>query len=219
MAQQVLASVDLVWDEFGNVEHTLDSKVPTSEYQRSDAVALSVVLLTGSQLGILPPNYGLQLCDRIMRHLEGLPLNPEPIQGPLSDARIDLVLKERTIVCLFHPNFLGSGTMEPEEAVVRVLGNLPLYLSEILTGELARFYVAGLLVVVYFYLTEGLPKGISRGIFSRGKFNQQRVQFAMLEFNETVYPQWKSGLNMPTSIFSERLSEARSQYKRMIAKF
>jgi len=219
MEPKVLVSVDLKWDEFGNVSHTLDAKVPANEYQKSDVVALSVVLLTGSQLGILPPSYALQVCDRILRHLDGLPLNPEPIQYPLSGARIELVQKDGTIVCLFHPSFLGGGTMEPEEAVSRLLGNLPLHLAQILTGELACFYRAGLLIVVNYYLTQGLPKGISRGIFSRGNFNQQKVQFAMLGFNETIYPHWKGGLNMPSSIFSERLEEARSQYKKMMAEF
>ncbi|MCH8338910.1 MAG: hypothetical protein IH858_08745 [Chloroflexi bacterium] len=109
--------------------------------------------------------------------------------------------------------------MEPEEAVARLLGNLPLYLASELSGELARFLKAGLLIVTNYYLTQGLAKGISRRIFSRGKFNQQRVQFAMLAFNETIYPHWKGGLNIPATTFSEKLEEARTHYKKMVAEF
>ena len=219
MEPKLLASVGIEWDEFGTISHTIDSEVPANDYQRADALALAVVLLTGSQLGILTPTYGLQVCDRILRHLDGLPLNPEPIQYPLSGARIELVQKGTTIVCLFHPTILGGGTMEPEEAVARLLGNLPLYLHRTLSGELAQFYKAGLLIVVNFYLTQALPKGTSRGLFSSGEFAQQPVQFAMLAFNETIYPHWRRGLGISESIFSDKLREARNHYKKLIPRF
>ena len=219
MALPVLASINLSWDEFGAVSHKLHSNIPANEYQRSDALALSVVLLIGSQLGILRPSYGLRVCDRILRFLEGLSLNPEPIQLSLSGARINLHQKYKTIVCTFHPNFVAAGTMEPEEAVARLLGNLPLHLAGIEMGEITRFFKAGLLMVVSYYLSEGLPRGTSRGIFSRRGFNQQNVQFAMLGFNECIYPHWSRSLNIPKTRFEEKLAEARANYKKLVAEF
>jgi len=219
MAFPVLASINLSWDEFGAVSHNLHSNVTANEYQKSDALALSVVLLTGSQLGILRPRYGLQVCDRILRFLEGLPLNPKQIQYPLSGARIDLHQKHETVVCTFHPKYVAAGTMEPEEAVARLLGNLPLHLSGIEMGEIVRFFKAGLQIVVSCYLSEGLPGGISRGIFSRRRFKQQNVQFVMLSFNELIYPYWSRGLNIPKVKFEERLTEARANYRKLVSEF
>jgi hypothetical protein len=219
MSLPTLASINLEWDEVGSVSHKLHSNIPANDYQEFDALALSVVLLTGSQLGILPPAYGLQVIDRILKYLDGLPLNPEPIQYPLSSARIDLHEKGKTMVCAFHPNFLGGGTMQPEESVSRLLGNLPVHLDKVLQGELNRFFKTGLLIVSIYYLSEALPKGQSRGLFSSGRFNQQKVQMAMLAFNETVYPHWSGGLNLPQPIFTQELVKAKSIYKKHVSKF
>jgi len=224
MVSKVIASVNLQWNEFGYISHSMQFNVSANDYQKSDGELLSVVLLTGNQLGILPPRYGLHVCDRIICFLDNQALNPEPIQYPLSKARIDLIVKKKTILCTFDPTFISRGTMEPEKAVSHLLGNLPPYLAgrlnlaRKLDVELDRFFRVGLLIVINYYLTEAFPKGISRGLFSRKGFNQVKVQFDMLAFVGDIYPHWSGGLNISERVFGEILEETRSQYKIMLGK-
>lgn len=225
MVSKVIASVNLQWDECGIITHSMQFNISANDYQKSDGLLLSVVLLTGTQLGILPPRYGLHVCDRIFCFLDGQTLNPEPIQYPLSKARIDLIEKKKTIVCTFEPTFIRRGTMEPEEAVSRLLGNLPPYLASRLNLasksdiELDRFFRVGLLSVINYYLTEAFPKGMTRGLFSRRDFKQVKVQFDMLAFVGSIYPHWSGGLIIPERLFGAKLEEARSQHNIMTGKF
>lgn len=193
--------------------------MPANEYQRADALALGDVLFTGSQLGILHPKYSLHVCDRILLFLEGESLQPEPIHDPLYGGRIDLVQKGNTIVCTFHPDIRASGTMEMDEAVSRLLGNLPGYVSTQMIKDIEGFLRVGLLMVMNYYLAIMLPTGISKRFFSSGKFKQQKAQFAMLDFNEEIYPRWKLGLNADPENFNNLLEEARRYHNKMIKEF
>jgi len=223
MTTKDIASVNFEWDEFGLISHSMQLFVTANAYQKTNRLLLSVVLLTGNQLGILSPRYSAHSCERLFHFLDGLPLNPEPILYPLSKARITLIQKNRTMVCTFDPTFIREGSMEPAEAVSRLLGNLPPYLagrldlSNRLDKELDRKFRLGLLSVVYYYLFEALPKGLSRGLFSRKRFKQTRVQFDMLGFVESIFPQWSGGLNFSTEVFIARLEEAKSQYKYIVS--
>jgi hypothetical protein len=224
-SRKTLCSINIDWDEFGNLSHTIHRHVPMDDYQAADGLALGVVLLTGSQLGILLPRFGLRVCDRILKFIEGEKLSPQPIQYPISSARIDLHMtpfpqkKTVTVVCTFHPKIKHGGTMDPEEAVCRLLGNLPPYATNHLIDELAGYLRLGLLSAVGYYLQTGLRSGISKGIFSKGKFEQHKVQFTMLAFNDLVYPHWRGGLSLKKTVFEEMLNSARSNYNSLVKMF
>lgn len=215
MNSNVLGSIKFQWDDRGNLSHSLDSNIPANDYQKSDALALAAVILTGSQLGLLPPKHSLTVCDRILSFIEGKTLAPEPIEHPLDGGKVNLVQRGSTVVCTFHPIILRKGSMELEEAVSRLLGNLPWYVSEKMTDDLGDFFRNGILIVVHYYLTQTLPAGISRGVFSKRKFNQRKAQYTMLDFNKTIYPHWKGGLNIPKEINNRNLAESREYLTKM----
>jgi hypothetical protein len=211
MAIDVLASISLNWDEYGRLSHSLELFIPTDQFQKSNILALSVPLITANQLGILTPRYAFQLCEDILSFLEGRTHNPEVIQFPLSSARIDLHQKEKTIVCTFDPSFLEGGTMEPEEVVRRLLTNYFHYVHDKVIDELAGYLKAILLAVVRFYLYGLLPEVLKHHSLSLNRASQE-IQFSMLYFNETIYPQWRLGPTMSPDRFTSILSEVQEQY-------
>jgi len=219
MKTNVIGSIQLTWNEKGEILHDFHSNVPANDYQRADALALGNVLFTGSQLGILQPRYSLKVCDSILKFLGGESPKPEPIHDPLFGGRIDLVHKGKTIVCTFHPDIRGSGTMEVDEAVSRLLGNLPGYVCNHLVADIEGFLRVGLLLVMNYYLVIMLPTGISKGFFSSRKFKQRKAQFAMLDFNESIYPRWKLGLNAAPENFNDMLEESRRYQDKMKEEF
>lgn len=215
MGSNILGSIELSWDDRGNLSHCMHSNIPANDYQKADALALAAVLLTGSQLGILPPRYSLKVCDRILDFIEGKTRIPEPIECPLNGGRVELVQRRSTVVCKFHPIILKRGSMEIEEAVSRLLGNLPQYVSSQMIDDIGSFFRTGILIVVHYYLTQTLPIGISRGVFSKRRFKQHKAQYTMLDFNKTIYPHWQGGLNIPEEIFKENLEESRKYLTKM----
>jgi len=219
-----LASIKLQWDELGNISQSVEFYVPLNDYQKTDAQLLTVVLLISSQLGILSPPYGLHVCGRLIKFIDGISLNPEQIKYPLSKVQIDLIQKNKTMVCTFDPTFIGRGTMEPEEAVSHLLGNLPSFYSIRLNlankkeAQLGGYFKNGLLMDMNFYLSEALPRGFSLGLFSQTKFNQSKVQRTMLSFTESIFPHWYGGMYLPKKKYEEALEQSRSQYKKMKSK-
>ena len=215
MDSSILGSIYFRWDDHGTLTHSMQSNIPANDYQKNDALALAAVLLTGSQLGLLPPKYSLTVCDRILCFIEGKTHIPEPIEHPLDGGKVDLVHRGNTVVCAFQPKILRKGSMEIEEAVSRFLGNLPWYVSENMTDDLEDFFRNGILIVVHYYLTQTLPTGISRDVFSKRKFKQRKAQYTMLDFNKTIYPHWKGGLNIPDEVKKRNLEESRAYLKKM----
>ena len=65
-----IASIKLQWDELGNISHSVDYYIPLNDYQKTDAQLLTVVLLISNQLGILSPDYGLYVCDRLIKFVD-----------------------------------------------------------------------------------------------------------------------------------------------------
>jgi len=216
---QKLSSIYFQWDQNGNISHSTQHYFNFDKYQQTDGLLLSVVLLISGQLGILKPEFGLYISNRILNFLRNPKITPDPIKNPLNSVQVDLIQSERTVICTFHPSYLNSGTMPPEEAVSRLLGNLPPYLYQQLDihnrydAELFRFFKVGLLAVIDYYLTDALPKGISSGFFSKIRFKQMKVQFEMLKFTESFFPYWKGGLNLPETEFYSRLEKTQQHFK------
>lgn len=196
MATKTLASITLTWDEFGCISHSLESNTPATEYQRADALALSVPLVTASQLGVLVTKRSIDLCEHALNFLAKPGHPPEVIQYPLGSARIDLLQKDSTIVSTFYPSFLEGGTMDPEEAVRRLLSNYFSHVNAAVIDELAGYMKAVVLAAVYFYLSTALPKAVQNRSFSIDEPSLD-IQLMMLQFCETIYPQWRGGPSLP----------------------
>lgn len=221
---QKLSSIYFEWDLNGNISHRMESYFQFNEYQKIDGLLLGTILLISGQLGILNPKYSLHIVDRVLDFLDNPEVNPESINPPLNSARIDLFQKKKTVVCTFHPSYLANGTMQPEVAVSRLLGNLPPYFCQNLDlinrfdSELFRFFRVGLLVVVYYYLSSAFPKGTRSGLFSTKRFKQIRVQLEMLKFTFSIYPYWSGGLNLPETEFKSNFEETLHLYNEIIEK-
>lgn len=192
---------------------------PFNDYQKADGLLLATILLISGQLGILKPQFSRHIINRVLSFLDNPTVTPEPINHPLNGARIDLIQNKKTVICTFHPSYLGIGKMQPEEAVTRLLGNLPPYLYQQLDlinrfdAELFRFFRVGLLTVINYYLTYAFPKGISSGLFSTRRFKQVKVQFEMLAYTKSLYPMWSGGLNIPEPKFNSMLEKTQQLYK------
>jgi len=212
-----VASITIDWDEYGTVSHRLDSFIPANDYQRDDALALSVTLVVAGQLGVLAPEYSLDLCSRVLDFLDGRPHTPELIQYPLSGARIHLHQKDDTIVPTFEPSFLQGGTMEPEEAVRRLLTAYMYQVSSQLGSEILHYMKTVLLATVQFYLTVPLAADMAGPLFSP-KRTSPDLNLTMIGFVHTIYPQWKGGPYMAPDLFGSHLSDTRNQLKDILGK-
>jgi hypothetical protein len=210
MSTKTIASITLTWDEHGAISHELQTFIPTDNYQRADALALSVTLIVASQLGVLAPTYSLALCERLLDFIEGKTYDPELIQYPLSRARVDLHQKEGTIVPTFEPTFLEGGTMEPEEAVRRLLTRYAYHVASNIERELLQFMRSVLLVTISYYLTVALPEDIARPSFSLQRPTPE-LNLSMIAFCHTIYPQWKGGPSLAPDLLDSHLTKARAQ--------
>ena len=209
---KTIASVQLVWDEYGRMSHILQSLIPANEYQRADALALSAALLFSGQLGVLAPRYAVDLCREALGFLESVPHEPELIQYPLSEGRIDLIQKEATIVCLFHPSILEGGTMELEEAVRRLLTNFLYYAESTVIPELVGYLRSVILATVTYYLSIALRKDMKDSSFSRDRVSPQ-LNMSMIQFTHTIFPQWQGGPTLSKDRFRSNLAEARKHFE------
>lgn len=210
MAVDRIASVNLSWDEYGNVSHDLTTFIPANDYQRQDAIALCSPLVLSSQLGVLAPKYGLELVSDTLNYLTGGPRSIHRIQYPLARARIDLHQKAGTMVCTFHPEILDGGTMEVEEAVRRLLNNYIWHVQADVILELSDYMRDILLVVILFYLETALSPAIEQQPFRVNAINY-KVQADMLDFQPTIFPKW--GGRVPEANFNSLLKEALREYK------
>ena len=212
-----VAIISLSWDEFGRVEHELRSFIPADDYQESDALGLSVPLIVASQCGVLAPRYSLDLCRCTLEYLSGVELKPEVIQFPLSSAKIELIRKESTIVPIFHPSVLEGGTMEPEEAVRRLLTNYIFRVDSDLIPEIRHYLRATLMAVVSYYLSEALEQELDAPDFSLD-VPPPRLHELMLGFTFSIFPQWQGGPSIQPKRFKKNLGEIRGQYESVISR-
>ncbi len=210
MSTKTIASITLTWDENGAISHQLQTFIPADDYQRADALALSVTLIIASQLGVLAPTYSLGLCERLLDFIEGKTHEPELIQYPLSGARIDLHQKEGTIVPTFEPTFLEGGTMEPEEGVRRLLAAYAYHVASNIQAELVQYLRNVLLATISYYLTVALPQDIARPSFSLQRPTPE-LNLSMIAFCHTIYPQWKGGPSLAPHLLASHLAKARAQ--------
>ena len=210
MANKAIASIGLSWDELGRISHDLRVFIPADDYQKADALSLSAALLVSGQLGVLSPRYSLDLCSHALDFLDLQPHEPEVIQFPLSKARIELIQQESTIVSTFHPDFLQGGTMEPEEAVRRLLTNYLYHVNATVIPELAGYLRSIVLGTVYYYLSVVLSKELRQRSFSTDVASSQ-LNMSMIEFSYSIYPQWQGGPTLPSERFRSQMIESRKQ--------
>lgn len=211
MEPKTIASVHLTWDEYGHITHTLQPFVVANDYQRADALALSAALLFSAQLGVLAPRYAVDLCRYGLGFLESVRHEPESVQYPLSEAKIDLIQKESTIVCLFHPRILEGGTMELEEAVRRLLTNFLYYVEGAVIPELVGYLRSVILATLIFYLSMALKSDMKDPSFSRDEASPQ-LNMSMIQFTHTIFPQWKGGPTLSKDRFNSTFAEARKHF-------
>ena len=210
-----VAMISLSWDEYGRVTHRLQSFITTDDYQKNDALGLSVPLIIASQFGVLAPKYSIDLCKYILDYLSGVQRNPELIQLPLSSARIELIQKESLIVPVFHPSILEGGTMEPEEAVRRLLTSYVYHADEELIPEIVHYMRVILLAAVSYYLSEALMEEIKDSSFKLEE-PTARLNLSMLDFTFSIFPQWQGGPSLQPARFKNLLRETMNQYDSVI---
>jgi hypothetical protein len=216
MTTHIVASISLSWDDFGRLSHSLSTFVPADDYQKADVLAFSVPLITASQLGVLTPHHSIGLCGQALNFLSGNRHVQEVIPHSFKGARIDLHAKGQTIVCTFHPTFIGQGEMEYDEAVRRLLSNYSSHINSTVIDELSGYMRNVLLAAVRFYLSSALAEAEKHAPFSPD-IHKADIQFTMLSFCESIYPLWQSGPSLTQDRFASNLLEAQRNYQRIRA--
>ena len=148
-----VAMISLSWDEYGRVTHRLQSFITTDDYQKNDALGLSV-----------------------------------PLEG---------------------------GTMEPEEAVRRLLTSYVYHADEELIPEIVHYMRVILLAAVSYYLSEALMEEIKDSSFKLEE-PTARLNLSMLDFTFSIFPQWQGGPSLQPARFKNLLRETMNQYDSVI---
>lgn len=209
MAPTLLASISLAWDEQGRITSRFAAEVPVDDYKRQDGIALSAVLIACAQLGVLSPQHSVPLCASLLDFIEEQTVQYQPIAPPLQSARIDLLWKDSGIVHTFHPEIVPSGNMDVEVAISHLITNYINHVSETVLPELTGYLRHTLLACTLFLLQEALLMAARTRPRDPSASNME-VQLAMLQFSETIYPQW-GGL-IPKANFTSLLSEAHQHF-------
>jgi len=207
MNPKVLGTIEINWTPGGILAHSFQSFAPLTEYQISDGLAESVVLLVPMQLGLIPVAYTRIFCAWVLDYLAGTPRVAGKIEPPLNSARIELVEIQQTLIATFYPDVVAYGSMPVESAVLNLLENYILHVEKSLLERMIHRYKSALLFGVHLYLCEALaPVARHRGFDPT--IPHPAVTQQMREFASNFYVVWQSQRDMDDATYSRLLAES-----------
>lgn len=206
MFQDCVASIYISWNKNGNISQRMES----SGYNKQDLLSLSVPLVIASQLGILNIRSAIILCTNCLNYLATSQSTVLAIPPILRSVRVNLHEKGETLVETFYPEIINSTgeTKEYEEAILRFYNNYVIYVLDNINNSRAKLLKQSLLMSIHFFLDKALTKIIELPNFSLDTYSKE-VQYTMLNFCETIYPNWEGSL--PIDRFMEILKKAQKQ--------